>query len=76
MAVRFLDRVPTERIQAEARQVDLPRLLLNLLLGVFWLLGWLVGMVSVGIGFAYAAAKTGYQDARSQAGRPPRARSA
>lgn len=75
MVTRLLDRVPTERIEAEARQVHLGRSLLNLLLGVFWLVGWLAGTVSVGIGFAYAAAKTGYQDARSQAGRPPRARS-
>lgn len=75
MVTRLLDRVPTERIQAEARQVDLGRLLLNLLLGVFWLLGWLVGMAAVGVSFAYASAKTGWQDAHTQAGRPPRARS-
>jgi hypothetical protein len=73
MATRILDSVPVERISAEARQVNLGRLLLNLLLGVFWLLGWLLGMVSVMVGFAYASAKTGFQDARTQAGRPPRA---
>jgi hypothetical protein len=68
MVARLVDRVPVERISAEARQVNLGRALLVLLLGVFWVLGWLVGMASVGIGFAWAAAKTGFQDARTQAG--------
>lgn len=76
MATQLLDRVPVERIQAEAREVRIGRLLLNLLLGVFWLLGWLAGMAAVGVSFAYASAKTGWQDAHAQAGRPPRARSA
>jgi len=65
MATRILDRVPLDRISAEARQVRLGRAVLTLLVGVFWLLGWLAGMVSVGIGFACAAAKTGYTDART-----------
>jgi hypothetical protein len=73
LATRLLDRVPRDRIEAEARQVRLGRALLTLLLGVFWALGWLIGMVSVGVGFVWAAAKTGFQDARVQAGRSPRA---
>jgi hypothetical protein len=73
MATRILDSVPVERITAEARAVNLGRALLTLLLGVFWALGWLIGMASLGIGFVWAAAKTGFLDARAQAGRPPRA---
>lgn len=71
MATRLLDRVPVDRISAEARQVDLGRLSLTLLVGVFWALGWLAGMAAVGVSFAYASAKTGWQDAHTQAGRPP-----
>lgn len=67
MAVRFIDRIPVDRVQAEARQVHVGRLLLTLLIGFFWLLGWAAGMVSLGVGFAYAAMKVGWQDARSSA---------
>jgi len=69
MATRILDSVPVERITAEARAVNLGRALLTLLLGVFWALGWLVGMVTVAISFAYASAKVGYLDARGEAGK-------
>jgi hypothetical protein len=64
MVTQLLDRVPLERVQAEARQVHLGRLLLTLLVGVFWLLGWAAGMVSLAVGFAFAAMKVGWQDAR------------
>jgi hypothetical protein len=64
MATNLLDRVPSDRIQAEARQVHLGRALLTALVGVFWLLGWLAGKVTVAVGFAWAAAKVGWQDAR------------
>jgi hypothetical protein len=73
MATRILDRVPLDRIEGEARQVHLGRALLTLLVGLFWALGWLAGKATLAVGFAYAAAKTGFQDARTQAGRPPRA---
>jgi hypothetical protein len=71
MATRLADRVPFERIQAEARQVDLGRALLTVLVGVFWLGGWLAGKLTLGIGFAYAAAKVGYAEARSPTARGP-----
>lgn len=73
MATRLVDRVPLERIQAEARQVDLGRALLTLLVGVFWLLGWLAGKLTLGVGFAYAAARVGYVEARSPTKAGPRA---
>jgi hypothetical protein len=64
MATQLLDRVPVDRISAEARQVHLGRVLLTLLVGVFWLLGWLAGKATLAVGFAYAAAKIGFQEAR------------
>jgi hypothetical protein len=73
MATRILDRVPVDRVQAEARKVDLGRALLTLLVGTFWLVGWLAGKATLGIAFALAAARVGFQDARVQAGRSPRA---
>jgi len=65
MVTNLLDRVPLERVRAEARDVHLGRALLTLLVGVFWLLGWLAGKLTLAIGFAYAAAKVGFQEART-----------
>jgi hypothetical protein len=74
MATRPL-QLPMERIEAEARQVNLGRALLTLLVGVFWALGWLAGKLTLGVGFAYAAAKVGFLEARGvevrPRGRPP-----
>ena len=70
MVTQLLDRVPVDRIQAEARQVHLGRALLTLLVGVFWLLGWLVGKATLAVGFAYAAAKIGFLEARGVEVRP------
>jgi hypothetical protein len=73
MAARLLGRVPLDRVQAEARQVNLGRALLTLLVGVFWLLGWLAGKATLAAGFAWAAVKIGFTDARTPpSGRPPR----
>jgi hypothetical protein len=66
MATSLLDRVPLERIEIEARQVHLGRVLLTVLVGIFWALGWLAGKMTLGIGFAYAAAKVGFQEARGE----------
>jgi Pyruvate/2-oxoacid:ferredoxin oxidoreductase gamma subunit len=65
MATRLLDRVPTERIEREARQVHLGRALLTVLVGLFWAVGWLAGKATLAVGFAYAAAKVGYLEARN-----------
>lgn len=69
---KVLDAVPLERIDAEARQVHLGRALLTLLVGLFWLLGWLAGKATLAIGFAYAAAKVGFTEARNPTGGPRR----
>jgi hypothetical protein len=72
MVTQLLDRVPVDRISDEARQVHLGRALLTLLVGIFWLLGWLAGKATLAVGFAYAAAKIGYQEARNPTGGPRR----
>jgi len=64
MVTQLLHRVPVDRIQAEAREVHLGRILLTLLVGVFFLLGWLAGKATLAVGFSYAAAKVGFQEAR------------
>jgi hypothetical protein len=76
MATRLLDRVPRDRIEAEARQVRLGRALLTLLVGVFWLVGWLAGKATLGVAFVWAATKVGYVEARKPGEEPPRARAA
>lgn len=76
MVTRLLDRVPLERVEAEARQVHLGRLLLTLLVGAFYALGWLAGKAVSGVGFAWAAVKVGYADARVKPEVPARARAA
>lgn len=67
-------RLDVERVSAEAREIHLGRALLTLVVGGFWLLGWLTAKLVIGAGtaitFALAAAKVGWQDAHStRAGR-------
>jgi hypothetical protein len=69
---KVLEAVPLERIRAEAREVHLGRTLLTLLVGVFWLIGWLAGKATLAVGFAYASAKIGFQEARNPTGGPRR----
>ena len=75
MAVRLLERVPMQRIQEQARPVDLGRLLVLLVVGLFYLLGFVarktVMVLSIGLGWMVAAVRTGWQDA----GRPVEERS-
>ena len=71
MTTNLLDRVPVERIQAEASQVHPGRLLLTLLVGVLYCVGWVAGktftVLAVAAGFTVAAVKVGWQDARGSA---------
>jgi hypothetical protein len=64
-----LDRIPVDRVIAEVEKMQVGRALLTLLVGVFWLLGWLAGQVSRGLKFAFAAVKVGWADARGPAER-------
>lgn len=68
-----LDRVPVERITAEARQVEFGRMLLTLIGAVFYAVGWVAAKVFGVLWFAAAwsatAVKVGWQDGRSPRGR-------
>jgi hypothetical protein len=74
MATSLSDRLPIERIQAEAREVHFGRTLLTLLVGVFWLLGWLAGKATLALGFVWAAAKVGFKEARTSTEAGPHVR--
>ncbi len=67
MSVRLLERVPIERIEQQARPVDLGRLLVVLVVGFFYLLGFaarkVVLVLGVTLGWVIAATRTGWQDA-------------
>lgn len=67
MAVRLLERVPIQRIEEQARPVDLGRLLMVLVVGFFYVCGFatrkVVLVLGVGLGWAVAAVRTGWQDA-------------
>jgi hypothetical protein len=67
MAVRLLERVPVDRIQERAKPVDLGRLLMVLVVGFFYLLGFVVRKVVLGLGvllgWTVAAVVEGWQDA-------------
>lgn len=80
MAIRLLERVPVERIQEQAKPVDVGRLLMLAVIGVFYLLGFvtakLVILLGVLLGWALAAVRTGWQDAHQPAGERRRARAA
>ena len=63
-----LDRVPVDRITAEAREIDLARTILSVLAAVLFVIGWLagktVGLVLGVVAWSFAAVKVGWQDAR------------
>jgi hypothetical protein len=71
MATRLVERVPLERIQEQARPVDLGRVLIMLIVGVFYLLGFVARKVTlvlgVSLGWMLAAVRTGWQDAAKPA---------
>lgn len=69
----LLDRVPVQRITAEAREVHFRRTMVTLLAGLFWLIGWSVGKAFTGLWLAVAfvvlAVRVGWSDARPTASR-------
>jgi hypothetical protein len=80
MAVWLLEHVPVDRIQEQAKPVDLGRLLMVLLVGFFYLFGFVARKVllvlGVGLGWMVAAMRTGWQDAGVPAEERRRARAA
>ncbi|MFW6034029.1 MAG: hypothetical protein ACOC9R_02735 [bacterium] len=66
-----LDRVPVDRVAAEAREIQFRRTALTLLAGLFFVVGWVagktLGAVWLAVAWSAAAVKVGWQEAR----RPP-----
>jgi hypothetical protein len=63
-----LQRVPVDRIEAEARQIQFVRTLLTLFAGFFFLVGWVVGKAWGAVAWSCAAIKVGWQEARKPPG--------
>lgn len=63
-----LDRMPLDRITAEARQIQFRRVLLTLFAGLFFGVGWLVAKLFTGlwlvVAWSAAAVKVGWQEGR------------
>jgi hypothetical protein len=70
-----LERVPVDRISAEAREVHVGRTLLTLVAGFFYLLGWLAAKVVGGAVWCLAAIRVGWREARTSVARPEVVRS-
>jgi hypothetical protein len=70
VASNLTERLPVERIRAEAERVHLGRLLLTLLIGVFYAIGWAAGKASLGVAWSLAAVKVGWTEARATERRP------
>ncbi len=70
------DRIDIERIDAEARRIDIGRGVLTLIAALFYALGWLLGkavLVTVtAVAWSIAAARIGWQDAHKPGMRPRR----
>jgi uncharacterized membrane protein YdjX (TVP38/TMEM64 family) len=75
-----LERVPVDRITAEARAAHPGRVLLTLIAGVLYGLGWLTAKTAavawLALAWSFAAVKVGWQDARRPAVNGRRARPA
>jgi len=67
----ILERVPVDRITAEAREARPGRALLTLIAGALYGLGWLaaktVAVVWLALAWSYAAVTVGWSDARRPA---------
>jgi hypothetical protein len=80
MATRLLERVPLDRIEQQSQPVDVGRLVMLAVVGVFYLLGFVAAKAVIGLGvllgWVVAAVRTGWQDARLPAEERSRARAA
>lgn len=68
MTTMALHRVPVGRITAEARKIEFWRLVLTVLAGLLFGIGWLVakgfGVLWLAITWSATAVKVGWRDAR------------
>jgi hypothetical protein len=58
-----LERVPVDRIDAQARQVEVGRLLLTVFVGMFWLVGWTARKAVRALAYVGTAVAVGWRDA-------------
>lgn len=58
------ERVPVDRISAEAREVRFARTVLVLIAAFFFGVGWLAGKTWLAVAWAATAVKLGWQEAR------------
>lgn len=65
-----LDQVPVARITTQARDVQVGRVLLAVMLGVLYGLGWLARKMVLALAVAGTSIKLGWQDAGRPAGAP------
>jgi hypothetical protein len=63
-----LEQVPTDRIMSQAREAQVGRLLLAVLLGVFYALGWVARKLVLALAVVGTSVKLGWQDAAKPAG--------
>jgi hypothetical protein len=56
--------IPVDEISAEARQVDMARVVLTVLAVPLYVAGWLAGKVFLALAWAGLAVKAGWRDAR------------
>lgn len=59
-----LDSIPVDRIGADAREVQFGRLLVTLIVAVFFGVGWVAAKLWLGVAFAGVAVKAGWIEAR------------
>lgn len=63
-----LDRVPVDRITTQARDIQFRRVLLTLLAGLFFAVGWsvakLFGVLWLAVAWSVTAVKVGWQEGR------------
>lgn len=57
----MLQSIDLDRVSAEAQQIRIGQAILTLLIGFFWLLGWLAGRSVLGFKTAIAAMKVGWR---------------
>lgn len=65
-----LESIPLDRIERQAREAHLGRLLLTLFVGVFWLAGWALRKAVMSVSFIGAAVKVGWRDAAGEREEP------
>ena len=59
-----LDRIPVEKITADAKKVDAGRAVLALIALIPFLIGWIVGKLVLAVAWVGLAVKAGWLEAR------------